>query len=246
MRNFSLLKSGLLLGMIFLACTTEGIVEDPNDSNSIFGHWDIENGGTLFFESDKFSLSVGCNTLFGSVVVAQNSLTFSMIASTLMGCPEEVANRENELAKLFENASLTFEIEDDKAFLTNSSGALIMKLYRPENVSLVNFWELNSIRTENAISSSILDEGTGITFTKEGVIKVVTACNSGGGSYIVKENTLTIQELALTEMGCDQERMTREQEFTEALSKINSYSILRKTLSLENDGTVYLTLTLSE
>jgi len=47
-------------------------------------------------------------------------------------------------------------------------------------------------------------------------------------------------------MGCEQERMTREQELSQALTQVNSYSILRKTLHLEKDGEVYLTLHLSE
>jgi len=40
--------------------------------------------------------------------------------------------------------------------------------------------------------------------------------------------------------------MTREQEFTQALSQINSYSILRKTLSLQKDDEVYLSFRLPE
>jgi heat shock protein HslJ len=40
--------------------------------------------------------------------------------------------------------------------------------------------------------------------------------------------------------------MTREEEFTQALNQINSFTILRKTLTLEKDGTVYLTLQLDE
>ena len=73
-----------------------------------------------------------------------------------------------------------------------------------------------------------------------------TACNSWGGTYSTKEQILTINSLAFTEKGCEQERMNREEEFTQALGKINSFTILRKTITLEKDGTVYLTLHLLE
>jgi hypothetical protein len=47
-------------------------------------------------------------------------------------------------------------------------------------------------------------------------------------------------------MGCEQEFMTREEEFTQALIQVNGYSVLRKALSLEKDGAVYLTFQLKE
>jgi heat shock protein HslJ len=91
-----------------------------------------------------------------------------------------------------------------------------------------------------------LDEGTGITFKADGSVEILTACNGGGGKYTVKDNTISFEEIAFTEKGCEQERMIREQEYTQALSQINSYSILRKTLSLQKDDEVYLSFLLSE
>ena len=47
-------------------------------------------------------------------------------------------------------------------------------------------------------------------------------------------------------MPCEKERMTRESEFIQALFNVDSYSILRQTLTLEKQGLVQLTFKLSD
>jgi heat shock protein HslJ len=236
----------ILFGLTSLACSNDSSDCCNALPEDIYGHWDIEGGGTLFFDEENFSASAGCNTLFGSITVEEETLVFSMIASTLIGCPEEEGNREQELAKLLDSAIFLYEIKEDTAYLLDVEENLIITLKRPENAALINQWKLSSIRVENGVTSSILDENTGLTFFADNTLSVQSACNSGQGSYSVQDKTLNIQELFFTEMGCEQERMTREQELSQALTQVNSYSILRKTLHLEKDGEVYLTLHLSE
>ena len=130
--------------------------------------------------------------------------------------------------------------------MRNAKGNVVLTLTRPENADLVNAWEVVSLRTPNAISSSILDEDTGITFFAKGTLDVQTSCNSGGGSYTTKEDKLTFTDLFFTERACEGERNPREQEFTKALLEVNSYSILRNTLTLEKDEKVWVTLQLEE
>jgi heat shock protein HslJ len=246
MRYFSIPSLLFFLGIVCLGCTAK----EPNDDlifpETILGHWDIEGGGTLFFDETNFSATAGCNTLFGAVEVESDSLIFSLIASTLIACPTAEDQREQELATSLEGATLRYEVAGARARLFNAAGVLVFSLNRPVNANLVNAWELTSIRTANAISSSILDVGTGITFTADGRVNVVTACNEGGGTYTIKENSLSFDALAFTEKGCEQERMTREQEFTQALSQITNFTLLRKTLSLQRGDEVYLSFRLSE
>lgn len=229
---------------LLFSCVSEELSSDFPDS--ITGHWDIDGGGTLLFEADSFSASAGCNTLFGGVEIENKTLTFSLIASTLIGCPEVEGKREQELAALLEKAVLTFTLEENQAQLRNAKGEIVLTLTRPINAALVNAWEVVSIRTPNAISSSILDEDTGITFFTKGTLDVQTACNSGGGSYTTQEDRLSFTDLFFTERACESERNSREQEFTNALLEIDSYSILRNTLTLEKDEEVWVTLRLEE
>jgi len=234
------------LSLVFFACDTDAITFPDLNPDSILGHWDIDGGGTLLFEEENFSASAGCNTLFGGLAIQEETLTFSLIASTLIGCPEAEGNREQELAALFENAALTFTLEENRAQLRNAEWNVVLTLTRPENADLVNAWEVVSLRTPNAISSSILDEDTGITFFAKGTLDVQTSCNSGVGSYTTKEDKLTFTDLFFTERACEGERNTREQEFTNTLLEINSYSILRNNLTLEKDEEVWATLQLEE
>ena len=242
-QNYFALAVLLVFGLLF-SCVKE---ETPSDfPDSIFGDWDIEGGGTLFFDTDSFSATAGCNTLFGGITIENNKISFSLIASTLIGCPELEAEREGELAALFENAILTYRLEKDGAQLLNQKGEIVATLSRPNNAALTNVWSVVSIRTANSISSSILDEDSGITFFSDGTLRVLTACNSGGGSYDAREEALSFTDLFFTERACEAERNSREREFTEALLEINRYSILRNTLTLKKDEETWVTLRLEE
>jgi heat shock protein HslJ len=239
----------LLTFLLFsvIACTPTDEVINEQVATSIIGNWDIVGGGTLSLEKDSFSISAGCNTLFGGVLIEENSLSFSSIASTFMACPNESdAEREEVLASLFENAILTYRLEEDGAQLLNQEGEIVVTLFRPNNAALVNAWSVTSIRTPNAITSSVLDENSGLTFLSDGTLSVLTACNRGGGSYDAQEEALSFTELFFTEMACEGELNTREREFTEALLEINRYSILRNTLSLKKDEETWVTLRLEE
>ena len=226
------------------SCTKE--VSTTNYPDSIFGHWDIEGGGTLLFEEGSFSASAGCNSLFGSVTTTDELLTFSFIASTLIGCPEAEGKREQELVALLDKAVLTYRLEENSAQLFNDEGEVVLSLMRPENANLVNAWTVVSIRIPNAISASILDADTGLVFLADGTVSIQTACNSGGGRYTTQEDGLLLTELFYTERACEAERNTREQEFSQALSQINNYSILRNTLSLKKESETWLSLRLKE
>lgn len=227
----------------FCFCESE---ELPVDSDSILGHWDIEGGGTLYFEEDSFSASTGCNSLFGEIEITDNSLSFSRLASTLMACPGPEGDREEELKAVLENANLTFSSRENQVALFDEKGVKVLTLTRPENAALVNDWSIRSIRVTDGTTASVHDEDTGIRFLENGEVQVQTACNSGGGRYGTEDNGLQIEGLALTEMACEPERNKREQELIAALSQINGYSLLRNTLSLEKDAKVFVQLVLEE
>ena len=246
MRSFFILLLLLCFSATIIKCESEDFKDSDLYPQTIFGHWDIEGGGTLFFDQENFSASVGCNTLFGSFTLEQNKITFSRLASTLMACPEPEGIREQELAAQLDSAVLTFSLEENQAFLATHTGTVVLKLLRPENAALVNNWQLTAIRTENAISSSQVDAGTGIEFFSNGAVSIRTACNNGGGQFSKKESELSFEGLYFTEKGCEEERMRRESEFTQALMEITNYTLLRKTLTLEKEGVTYLRFQLLE
>ena len=215
--------------------------EKVNNQENILGDWDIKGGGTLFIETDSFSLSVGCNSIFGKIRIIENRIYFSLIASTLMGCPETEREKEKELIRLLENNILNFSISGEKAFLFNENDEEIITLIRPLNESLVNSWDMISLRTQNAISYSILDSDFKIIFFENGTIRVTTSCNGGGGSFKIQNNNLSFLDLFFTEKACEPERNLREKEFSEALQSVNKFSVIRDKLKLMRDNEVWIT-----
>ena len=246
MRCFFLFYLSVLIGILNFGCKKENPSDDFLYPDTIMGHWDIEGGGTLFFEEENFSLSAGCNTLFGEVTIESSTLSFSMIASTLIGCSGPEGIREKELKALLDSVIFYYYLEKNRAYLENIEGQQILTLTRPTNEDLINSWKLTSLRTEFTISSSVLDKDSGITFLKEDSVEIQTSCNSGFAAYNSKNEALSIKDFVLTEMTCEKERVTRESEFIQALLNVDSYSILRQTLTLEKQGQVYLTFKLSD
>ena len=245
------MKTNFQIFMVFflvvsnISCEIEKSLE--YNSKGILGDWDIEGGGIISIESNSFSLSAGCNTLFGDVTIKNKNLFFSTIASTRIACQEEeISNREQKLADLLVNKNFSFLIKDDRAELYNINGEIILILIRPSNVNLINQWSLISLRSNDGVSSSALDKNTGIIFLNNSEVKISTACNNGGGNFFEEFNNITFSGLSFTEKSCDQEKNIREQEFTSALSKINSYSILRNILSLKKEDIEYIRFSLKD
>ena len=178
MRSFFLINFLVHISLIAIACEDDSTSDDLLYPETIMGHWDIEGGGTLFFEEENFSASVGCNTLFGPLTIDGNTLVFSVILSTLIGCPDSEARLEQELSTQLDSATLTYRIKNNHAYLENIQGQKVLNLIRPINVKLVNAWKLNSLRTEMAVSSSILDDDSGITFLSDGKVRCLSICLS--------------------------------------------------------------------
>ena len=228
-----------------ISCDVEKSLEF--NSKNILGDWYIKGGGNISIEANSFSLSVGCNTLFGEITIKNKNLFFSTVASTRIACQEEeISNKEQKLVKLLGNKNFSFIVKDDRAELYNINGEIILILIRPANINLINEWSLISLRSDNEISSSVLDKNTGIIFLSNSKVKILTACNNGQGDFFEEFNKITFTDMSFTEQACDQEKNVREQEFTDALFKINSYSILRNTLSLEKDYVEYMRFSLKD
>ena len=101
-----------------------------NLSETILGNWNIEKGGNFIFEKDSFSASLGCNTFYGEIKITNGTVNFFLIASTKMGCTDQLRHLEEQFILLLENSILSFDIDENLAKLYNSNRELIFTLYR--------------------------------------------------------------------------------------------------------------------
>ena len=101
-----------------------------NLTETILGNWNIEKGGNFIFEKDSFSASLGCNTFFGEIKITDETINFYLIASTKIGCTEQLRQLEEQFILLLEYSTLIFNIDENLAKLYNSERELIFTLYR--------------------------------------------------------------------------------------------------------------------
>ena len=95
--------------------------------------WEIgilKEGVILFLKRNLFLPLLGCNNLFGEIRIIDEKINFYSIASTKIGCTEELRQLEEQFVLLLENSTLSFKIEENEAELYNSEKELIFKLYR--------------------------------------------------------------------------------------------------------------------
>jgi heat shock protein HslJ len=112
----------------FFCCQKEDF--QNNLAETILGNWNIEKGGNFIFEKDSFSASLGCNTFFGEIKITDGTINFYLIASTKIGCTDQLRQLEEQFILLLENSTLIFSIDENLAKLYNSERELIFKLYR--------------------------------------------------------------------------------------------------------------------
>jgi len=113
---------------IFFCCQKEYF--QNNLADTILGDWNIEKGGNFIFEKDSFSASLGCNTFFGEIKITDGTINFYLIASTKIGCTEQLRQLEEQFILLLEYSTLIFNIDENLAKLYDNERELIFTLYR--------------------------------------------------------------------------------------------------------------------
>lgn len=80
-------------------------------------------------KEQRFSAGVGCNHLFGSYRTDNNKLTLSNPATTLMGCPPELAELEKTLSQNLAQAT-SYQIQQNLLLIYDKKGNLIFQAER--------------------------------------------------------------------------------------------------------------------
>lgn len=126
-------------------------VEDPEiqeeEKSGILdgGNWSLLGSEiTLDFENARYVASAGCNTISGSYEALEDgTITFATGATTLMGCPEDVAATEADLIDTLADVAY-YNLSDESLELIGEEKKLLLE--KPQETSLEgNTWKLESL-----------------------------------------------------------------------------------------------------
>lgn len=200
---------------------------------------------TLDFDKGQAGGIAFCNNFSAPYEVEGASLSFGMMVSTLMLCPE--AGPETEYLDAL-RAVAEAAIEDGRLVLSDETGKVRLVYTPAKDVPLEGTrWLLTGILENGGVSSLVLD--TEITAVlSEGQLSGSAGCNQYSAPITVEGRTVSIGPAASTRMFCAEPEgvMEQEQAYLAALEQAVQVEISRETLKFTNaDGLPLLTFTAS-
>ena len=188
---------------------------------------------TLDFAADgKISLGTDCNRGGGTYKTSGESLNFSPIFSTKMGCPagsmESVYFSNLQTAKSYKIVNGSLQIR-----LSNGGTMKFSASLKEETTNLKNtMWRWAS--AENSRNKLTIDkpENYSIEFRTDGGLGVKADCNGGGANYETNGNKLTISSVISTQMFCGER--SHDKRFVRGLENAQSFQIEGNTLTIKS------------
>ncbi len=183
---------------------------------------------TAEFNNGQISGTAGCNNYFGSYETDGSSLTIGPGGSTMKACVPKIMLQETAfLATLSSVAS--YEIIEGQLHLQDVNGQPILLYAVEESLSLSSgIWNLISFNNgQEAMVSVIIGSEVTARFSEDGVLSGSAGCNRYSGGYEIEGDTITIGNLANTEMFCGSPEgvMEQEMQYLTALQNAAVYHI---------------------
>lgn len=197
---------------------------------------------TLFFQDERVSGKSGCNRYFADYRItenaenAENGLSFSKAASTMMACPEPMMEQERVYLEQLTRIT-SYAIENGVLQLLDDSGEAILVFSVSEPISLIDStWKLSSFNTGNALLSNLVTGQITAVFDNKGRLSGFAGCNHYSCSYKINEDKLELSPIITTRKFCNtpENAMQTETGFIAALGNAVRYSIKSDVLTLFN------------
>jgi heat shock protein HslJ len=216
-------------------------VLDRASMATLVGHVPADARVDIAFDGTQAHGVAACNSYGGGYQAdsANGTLTFSQMASTAMGCADDVMALES--AYLHALGDVTgYQVTGDQAGLQLTGGTAVLT-FQPEQPAAPlplegTEWRLTSIAkpATQAVASTIA--GTTVTLSMQaGTAGGSGGCNRYHGSYeTTGEGSLSIGPLASTKMDCEQAVSVQEDTYLATLGKVASYAIEGETLTLSD------------
>lgn len=185
-----------------------------------------------FAGGNRINVKADCNRGGGTYTTANDSLTFSAIFSTKVGCP--AGSLENVYLNNLQSAQ-SYKIADNALTIKLANGGT-MKFsasVKEEKTGLENAtWRWQS--SENSRNKLTVDkpENYWIEFNSDGGLGVKADCNGGGANYETNGEKLTITSVISTQMFCGER--SHDRRFVRGLENAQSFSVEGNTLTIKS------------
>lgn len=205
----------------------------------------IPGGGPLevaFPERDGIAMSAGCNRGIGSVELADGIVRTGPIATTMMGCPGDVAGADKWMTDLFATRP-EWRLADDILTLVAPGISVTLadkKTTDPDRPVIGTPWEVDTLIGPDAVSTSTALETAAPTLTigRDGQATGSTGCNRFTGPVRVGDSTITFGPLVTTPTACSDELAAIDETVRRVLDGEVTYSVDGPTMRLlRADGT---------
>jgi heat shock protein HslJ len=155
---------------------------------------------TITFNDDgTFSWQVDCNTGGGGFTTdGLQSISIGPGMMTMMGCPEDTQDFQFQQIT---NATIFFFMDGDLFFeLADGAGIMQLTPVPPALTGTTWQWVQTITPVETMVSSN--PASYTVLFNEDGTYALQADCNSGGGSYTVDGQSISIGPAAVTMMAC--------------------------------------------
>src|SRR3954463_13389359 len=189
-----------------------------------------------FPTGQQLGASAGCNSISGNYAIDANVLLVNQLGTTDMACPPPLMQQETWFTQLLSSRP-TLALDGDNLTVTTGTTAVNMldrEVAEPDAKLVGPKWTVTSIITGETGSSVPQGASAWLQFGADGRVTLNTGCNSGGGSYTADANTITLEQVAMTAVGCTGAAAQLEQAVMTVLNaQTLDYSTDAQSLTLE-------------
>lgn len=190
----------------------------------------------LSFTDESLSVSGGCNIGSGPYSVVDGHLRVEPMGMTEMACDEpRMAQDDWVFAVLGDRPAL--QLEGTTLILTTDTVTLTLEdreVADPDRPLVGTVWVGSTLIDGDVATNAPELAKVRLTFGADGQVAVNAGCNTGGGSYEDTDTTITFGPVALTKMGCDEDRMAVESHVAAVLDGEVEFTIEAASLTLTN------------
>lgn len=184
-----------------------------------------------FSEDGQVGGTAGCNTYSGTYEVEGDAISFGLMATTLMACPQPVMEQEGSYLAVLDRAQ-TYAVTEGVLTLIGAGGQNLAT-YAAESQDLAGTaWSVISYNTgTEAVRTVLIDTEITAVFGEAGQVAGNASCNDYSGPYETEDGAITIGPLGGTEKFCEG-LAEQEAQYLAAMQSASTYRVRAGRLEL--------------